>query len=189
MDGTTRTWIGALMGLLLAGMVWISVALSGAAADGGSQAAAARAAPSATPTLWCPPATPEPFWVEPVDSPTDLFSQVVSVTLGNAEAISVTAESGVFTPTGSAQGYYLVPVSLLTNTVHHLEVFGAVQVITWPNGCVYGGYTLRTTRDRYGDPLEIVQRWGAGYLRCLPIVFNRTAGGASPVGEDAQVRR
>ena len=48
-------------------------------------------------TTQCPQATPEFFTVEPVTSPTSELTQVITVDLGNGEAITVTTESGVFT--------------------------------------------------------------------------------------------
>jgi len=110
-------------------------------------------APSAT---HCPIPTREPFWVDPVTSPTDQLSQVIAVHIGQGEEVTIVTESGTFTVTGNTS---LVEISLLPNTVHHLEVIGRVRRVphqTW-KGCIYGGYTLRTTRDRHGNPLTIVQ--------------------------------
>lgn len=114
--------------------------------------------PSPTPTL-CPLATPEPLWVEPVISPTGLLKQTITVGIGNGEAVTVTAESGVFTATGSFGAYgapALVPIDLLPETTHRLQVEARVRTVyQW--GCQYGGYTLSTFRDRYGAPLVIEQ--------------------------------
>lgn len=112
-------------------------------------------APSATNTQ-CPIPTPEVFDVEPVTSPTDQLSQIITVYLGNGEEVTVVTESGTFTVTGSLSPY-LVEVSLLPDAVHHLQVFGRVKVVISSYGCVYGGYTMSTTFDRYGAPLTIVQ--------------------------------
>lgn len=90
-------------------------------------------------------------------SPTDQFSQVVTVSLGNGEQVTIVTESGTFIDNTSP---FQVNVSLLPNTVHHLEVRGRVKQV-WVNGCMYGGYTLITRVDRYGAPLTIVQ--GASY--------------------------
>ncbi len=106
--------------------------------------------PSDTPPL-CPAATPEWLRVEPVTSPTDLLSQTVTVIMGNMEAVTITTESGVFAATSSQ-----VEVTLLPNTVHHLEVVAKVREI-WSDGCRYGGYTLRTTKDKNGALLTIEQ--------------------------------
>jgi hypothetical protein len=113
---------------------------------------------SPTPTR-CPSATPEPLWVEPVISPTGLLTQTLTVIIGNGEAVTVTAESGVFTTTGSFWVYgapALVPIDLLPETTHHLQVQARVRTVyQW--GCKYGGYTLSTSRDRYSAPLVIEQ--------------------------------
>jgi WD40 repeat protein len=72
--------------------------------------------------------------------------------MGNMEMVTITAESGVFT---AADGY--VEVQLLPDTAHHLQVVARVRTLVNPDGCVYGGYSLRTTTDRYGAPLLIVK--------------------------------
>ena len=102
----------------------------------------------------CPQATPELLWVEPLTSPTDERFYPVTVHMGNCEAVTVTVESGVFTG-----GCYPaeVTVDLEPDSVHHLEVVALVREITQANGCVYGGYTLTTRRDRDSNPLIIVQ--------------------------------
>ena len=107
--------------------------------------------PSAT---ICPEATSEVFWVEPVTSPTDQLSQTVHVWIGNGESVTVITESGTFTSTDNANS---VEISLLPDTVHHLEVIAKVRTIVHSDGCTYGGYTLSTTRDNSGAPLTIVQ--------------------------------
>jgi hypothetical protein len=108
------------------------------------------------PTVDCPIATQEVFLVEPVASSTDQLSQVITVYIGNGEEVTVVTESGTFTATGIL-GPYLVEISLLPNTEHHLEVIAKVrQVVGW-SGCLYGGYTMTTTIDRYGAPLTIIQ--------------------------------
>ena len=108
------------------------------------------------PTPFCPLATAEPFWVDPVTSPTDELSQVIVVRIGNGEEVTVATESGTFIVTGNF-GTFLVEISLLPNTEHHLEVFAKVRTVPAGNGCIYGGYTLTTTRDSQGAPLTIVQ--------------------------------
>lgn len=125
------------------------------------EAASATPSPTASPTATrCPSATPEPFWVEPVVSPTELLTQTVTVRIGRGEAVTVTAESGVFTATGHFSVYgnpAQVRVDLLPNTVHNLWVQARVRRIEqW--GCLYGGYVLSTNRDRYGRLLVIEQR-------------------------------
>ena len=113
----------------------------------------ASATPSALTPTYCPVATPEPFYVEPETSPTYIRFQTIAVYLGNSEAITVTAESGEFSIPCDSNNCP-VRISLLPNVVHHLTVYGKVR--TFNNGCTYGGYTLSTTRDRYGKPLIIL---------------------------------
>lgn len=127
---------------------------------------------SPPPTTFCPPATPEPLWVEPVDSPTCCLSQVISVTIGNGEYVSVTAESGTFEISGtfSVIDPATVSIGLLPDTTHHLQVTARVRVVHWGD-CTYGGYTLSTDRDRLGQPLVIVQGDGC-YKVHLPLVLS-----------------
>jgi hypothetical protein len=104
----------------------------------------------------CPSATPEPFWVDPVTSPTTLFLQVVTVHIGNGERVTVSAESGIFTATGDFDAYghpASVPVQIAPCTTH-LAAAARVRRIE-QGGCVYGDYTLYTTRDKFNNPLRI----------------------------------
>jgi len=112
---------------------------------------------TATSTL-CPQATAEPLWVEPVTSPTDQLSQVITVRAGNSDSVTVTLESGSFTVTGNffTSNPALVNITLLPNTTHHLTVSAHIKQ-TIMNGCTYGNYTLSTGNDRFGSPLTIVQ--------------------------------
>lgn len=103
----------------------------------------------------CPVATPEFFTVEPVTSPTGELSQVITVDLGNGEAITITTESGTFTAPFDTFPKE-IEIALLTDTTHNLSVEGRVKEVT-QGDCTYGGYVLRTTTDRYGDPLVIEQ--------------------------------
>jgi len=104
----------------------------------------------------CPVATPEFFLVEPVTSPTDQLSQIITVDLGNGETITVTSESGaVVVPFDAFPKEIEIP--LLPNTTHHLTVEGKVQKVV-QGECVYGDYILSTTTDRNGGPLVIEQR-------------------------------
>ena len=125
---------------------------------------------TSTPT-WCPLATAEPLWVEPIISPTDLLTQTITVRIGNGEAVTITAESGVFAAMGSFNAYAnpaRVIIDLLANTTHHLGVQAKVrQVQQW--GCTYGGYTLDTQHDRYGQPLLIEQQAGARMPAIAPL--------------------
>ena len=115
----------------------------------------------------CPRATPEPLWVDPVISTTNLLTQTIVVYIGNGEYVSVSGESGVFTQTGDFSSFNTparVEINLLANTRHNLEVSARVKQVE-QNGCIYGGYTLMTTRDRDGNPLVIDQ---TGYSLFLP---------------------
>lgn len=107
-------------------------------------------------TAQCPVATPEFFSVEPVTSPTDELSQIITVDLGNGEAITITTESGTFAAPFD-EFPKEIEIELLPDTTHNLTVEGRVREVK-QGECVYGGYTLSTTRDRYGDPLVIEQR-------------------------------
>lgn len=100
----------------------------------------------------CPQATPELLAVEPVTSPTDQLTQVITVTLGNGERITVTGESG--TVSAAASFPTLLELPLLPDTTHHLTVTGKVKRVV-QGDCIYGDYTLTTFTDRYGDPLVI----------------------------------
>lgn len=113
--------------------------------------------PTATATF-CPAPTPEPLWVEPVTSPTDQSSQVITVYVGWGTEVTVITESGTYTVTGDFNAYAnpaLVQISLLPGITNHLEVKAEVRS-PGDNGCTYG-YILSTTQDRKGNPLEIVQ--------------------------------
>jgi hypothetical protein len=123
---------------------------------GPQQAAAATATP--VPTR-CPVATPEPFFVEPVTSPTGSLTQTILVDSGNIAWVEVSTISGIFTTTVDLPGRrtVAVPIDLLPNTTHELLVRVRVRVIT-SGGCDYGGYVLSTTTDRNGTPLVIVQQ-------------------------------
>jgi len=107
-------------------------------------------------TPLCPQATPEFFLAEPVTSPTNQLSQILTVDLGNGETITVTSESGVVVvPFDTFPKEVEIP--LLPDTTHHLTVEGRVRQVT-QGDCVYGGYVLRTTIDRNGGPLVIEQK-------------------------------
>lgn len=107
-----------------------------------------------SPTPGCPiPATPEPLWVNPVTSPTNLLSQKISVTLGRGRAITVTSEAGTVTRQGefSTANPVEMEIPLLPNASNNLVVTGQVE---YSQGC---SYTLQTRTDRVGNPLVIVQ--------------------------------
>ena len=108
----------------------------------------------------CPQGTPEPLWVEPVTSPTNQLTQTITVHIGNGAAVTVTAASGVFAVIGSFDAYAhpaQVEMALLADTTHQLRVSATVRTVN-QGGCVYGGYTLATERDRNGVPLVIMQQ-------------------------------
>jgi hypothetical protein len=163
MKSATRIAFVSLAGLILVGLLLAALSCSATLQ--------APAAPffTVTPT-YCPVATSEPFWVDPVTSPTRLLAQDVRVYLGNCEAVTVSAESGTFSATG---GCYplpaLVHVALLPNTTHHLLVLGKVRRVVH-DGCVYGGYTLSTWQDRLGAPLVITQQFTVTSTSYLPLI-------------------
>lgn len=108
---------------------------------------------TATATAYpCPQATPELLAVEPVTSPTTQLTQTITVTLGNGERITATAASG--TVSAAADFPTLLTLPLLPDTTHPITVTGKVREIQ-QGPCTYGGYTLTTVTDRYGDPLII----------------------------------
>jgi len=113
-----------------------------------------------TPTF-CPPPTPEPLWVEPITSPTDQLTQIITVYIGNGEEVTIKTESGTITVTGQFNHHTnpaVVEIPLLPNTIHHLDVAARVRSgLTGPGNCTYGGYILRTSNDRNGASLVIVQ--------------------------------
>jgi hypothetical protein len=119
-----------------------------------TQTPSPTALPTLTETPACPnPATPEPLWVAPVISPTNLQSQTISVTLGRGREVSVTSPAGTVSLKGDfslAQPVELL-VPLVPNIANELVVNGRVE---FAPGCFY---TLQTRVDRSGNPLVIVQ--------------------------------
>jgi len=99
--------------------------------------------------------------VDPVTSPTDQLMQVITVYIGNGEEVTIETESGTFTITGQFNHHTTpaqVEITLLPNTVHHIEVTAKVRSgLTGSGDCTYGGYILRTTYDKNGVPLIIEQ--------------------------------
>ncbi len=149
-SSTTRLLIIIGLVLILGLLVWWLVG-----GRGGDTADVATATPDAGsgPTE-CPRATPEFFTVEPVTSPTDQLTQIITVDLGNGETITVTSESGVFTAPFDTFPKEIA-IDLLPNTTHNLTVEGRVREVV-QGDCTYGGYMLSTTMDRNGGPLQIV---------------------------------
>lgn len=72
--------------------------------------------------------------------------------------MTVALETGSFTVTGdfSTVNPALVNITLVPNTTHHLTVSAHIKQ-TSTGGCIYGGYTLSTGNDQFGEPLTIVQ--------------------------------
>jgi hypothetical protein len=139
----------------------------------------ATATPTKTGTP-CPQPTPEPLWVVPLTSPTGLLYQPITIRIGNGDAVTVTAESGVFTTTGTFNAYSnpaVVTMTLLSNTTHHLSVQAHVRPIN-QGGCTYGNYTLSTTVDQLGAPLVIQQI--SEFRAYLPLILAGVAAGVSP---------
>lgn len=122
-------------------------------------------AASPSPTSGCPiPATPEPLWVNPVVSPTNLLSQKISVTLGRGRAITITSEAGTVAQHGefSTARPVELKVPLVPNATNNLVVTGQVE---YAPGC---SYTLQTRVDRTGQPLVIVHQGGVLTVQDTP---------------------
>ncbi len=118
-------------------------------------------APTTSPTVTqCPVATQEPLWVDPVLSPTNLLTQTITIYAGRALTVTVSSEAGVVIQTVGSTWPARITIDLLPETAHHLTVKAEI-VRTVVNGCAYGGYSLQTTRDRYGSLLTIVQSGSA----------------------------
>jgi hypothetical protein len=119
--------------------------------------------PTITPTTTpCPRAPPEPLWVEPVNSPTELLTQTIQVYAGNSEWVTIETGFDIFTTT---IGYTMkdVEINLRPQQTHQLLVSSKVRQIELGD-CVYGGYVLSTLYDRYGALLVIVQESEVQYL-------------------------
>ena len=113
---------------------------------------------TSTPTL-CPQATPEPLWVDSVVSSTGLLTQTIVVRAGNSEWVEVDTGYGTYSETARFNAYSnpaYIEIPLLLGQIHQLTVSSRVREVT-QGDCVYGGYTLTTTRDRNGELLEILQ--------------------------------
>ena len=171
-----NTW---LRGLALIGLVSLILGLAlyaGASRSGAAPVSGQFAAPSDCPPPPAPFPTPEPLWVDPVTSPTTLFTQTIRVTLGRGRIITVTSEAGTVTSTLHVSGTNYMPfvatIPLLPRVTHHLHVTGLVE---YSAGCFY---TLSTQSDRNGKPLTIVQVSPVLYL---PVVLH-DAGGPTLAG-------
>ena len=151
MNNSTVRWLLIIGLVLILGLLgWWLFARGG----GGSAGEATPETGNGSPTE-CPVATPEFFTVEPVTSPTDQLTQVITVDLGNGETITVTTESGVFTAPFDTFPKEIA-IDLLPNTTHNLTVEGRVREVV-QGDCTYGGYVLSTTTDRNAAPLVIEQ--------------------------------
>jgi len=137
----------------------------------------APASPASPADCTIPPPTPEPLWVDPVDSPTTLFTQTVKVYLGRGRAITVSSEAGAKSITGTFSAYTpaSVTISLMPNVTHHLDVEGRVE---YAADCFY---TLSTWQDRNYDPLIIVQQSTLTPTAHLPLIL-RNSGGPTLAG-------
>lgn len=144
-------WAAVLMGS-------ISTILKGTHAQGEIVDSDGYVQETPTPTF-CPAATPEALWVEPVTSPTNLFSQTIVVDYTNSEAITITCESGNYALHDDSPQWdrpVELDIELITDTTHHLTVYSKIaEVYQW--GCRYGGYTLQTSKDRHAGELVIEQ--------------------------------
>lgn len=121
-----------------------------------------------TPRPTCPPpATPEPFWIEPVRSPTNLRYQTLKVYLGKGHSVIASSEAGMASVTGNFDAFArpaYVTIPLLPDITNHIVVTGVVK---YQEDCFY---TLTATTDRYGHPLEIVQR---DMPMSIPLITNQ----------------
>lgn len=114
----------------------------------------------------CPVPTQALVYVDLVTSPTNLLTQVVTVSLHNGDVVTITAESGTFVMTGT--DFFQVPVALFANTTHHLNVAAHVRALN-QGGCIYGNYTVFANTDENGAPLTIVQEFSGPFVY-LPLV-------------------
>ncbi len=119
-----------------------------------------QATATSTPTPFpCPAATPEPLWVEPVQSPTNLLTQTIVIKAGNSERVEVDTGFDSYSMSGNFDSFNNpaeVEITLMAGQTHQLTVSSRVKEVM-QGDCSYGGYTLSTTFDRNGDPLEIIQ--------------------------------
>ncbi|NLG50782.1 MAG: hypothetical protein GX552_11785 [Chloroflexi bacterium] len=126
--------------------------------------------PTSTPTpkpTCPPPATPEPFWVEPVRPSTNLRYQTIKVYLGKGYSVIASSEAGTASVTGKFDAFSrpaYVTVPLEPNITNHIVITGVVEY--WDD-CFY---TLTTSTDRYGNPLEIEQR---DVPMSIPLITNK----------------
>lgn len=167
-----RAWVAAVViavsALASIFLAMLDSATSRAVAANGTVTTTSTPTPCATPT-------PEPLWVDPVESPTIRLSQAIIVYLGHGDAVTVTAESGMFAVAEDSFWPARVNIGLLPGVTHHLRVSGHVRTIHSGN-CTYGNYTLSTAWDKYGNPLIIEQH--AVAVSHLPVVLKDASAGA-----------
>ncbi len=107
----------------------------------------------------CPQPTPEPFRVDPVQSPTDALTQLISVRVGAGERVTVEVDGVPFVAEGAFDARSApaqVEVTLQPNAANALKVSAQVRGET--NAACTASYVLHTTRDRDGRLLVIDQR-------------------------------
>ncbi len=136
---------------------------------------ASNTTPTATPTMLpCPVPTQEPLWVDPVTSPTNALTQTITVYAGNALTVTVRlSPTEAYSVTGSFDAFAnpaRITIPLQPNTTYDLLVSAEIRRVVL-NGCVYGGYTRSTDRDRQGQPLQIVQQAAPRWRLFLPLAL------------------
>ncbi len=123
----------------------------------GAQAKTASQTTSTPTATFCPQPTQEAKpQVEPVTSPTDQLTQMLTIYSRNTERLDITSEAGTATIVADAYVPYpaQVTINLLPNTTHHLTV---TAYIPGYSNCAGISYTVSTTVDKNGAPLTIVQ--------------------------------
>jgi len=157
------SWIAIALAVALMLASMLLTVSSGSATEMGGDQPTGTVASTATPTR-CPVPTQALLYVDPVTSPTDQFSQVISIRF-RGEWVEVSAESGTFREE-DARGPWEIKVDLLPNIVHHLLVTGYVPD---RSGCVYPTH-FYTSRDRNGAPLIIEQVFEPDHFYYLPLI-------------------
>ena len=162
-----------LMVLFCGGLGLFATYLPGPAAGGGQ--ALPDSGVGMAPTQTCfptgTPILPPTVAVDPVDSPTDQFFQVVTATVSGCDWMYIDAESGSFSgPCSNSRA--LITVALFLNTTHHLQVEGRKDAV-YDGPCLVdqGYWTPPTGVDRFGNPLTIVQVWNPCCHAYLPVML------------------
>jgi len=143
------TSVAAVVGIVLVGLL-----IQPSVSDDllGDERGGLQFTPMAT---FCPPPTPEYLAVEPVISPTNLFTQSITVRLNYGRRVTIMGEGGT-SEVADIHGFGSIIVPLKSGTANNLEVMGEVYAPGSPGQCTYN-YTLRTRVDRHGTPLRIIQ--------------------------------